>query len=141
MRKQNNPLIAWLILGLISVVICGLAIWTVEYFFIVPLPNVFFIVFIVLGFFPALCAIFGLRFLGIAGFFGIIIGILWGAIHAIFFGSLWQYVFILDFLRIYSILIVIGCLAQLFLGGVVNKKKKQKPFKTKTYEAHKIYEV
>ncbi len=140
MKKPSSPIFAWLILGLISTILCWFVIWLVELFFVVPLPNVVLIIFIVLGFFPALCAIFGLRLLGIIGFFGIVVGILWGLIHATIYGSMWQYVFIFDFIRVYSVFIILGCLVQLFLGGLTGKKKKR-PMKNEPLDTYRVYEI
>jgi membrane-bound ClpP family serine protease len=90
---------------------------------IVPFSNVVMVAFLILGLLPGILAVFGFRFIGLIGTAGIVVAIIWGFIHCMFVSLPWQYVFLLDFLRIYSVVIVFACVVQLIFIYMIPKKK------------------
>jgi len=133
-KKRINPILAWFVLGLLSTALTALIAWLITVFSIIPFSEIIVILFAILGFLPGLFAMLGFRVLGFAGLAGILVGILWGFIHAIIFGSLWQYVFVLDFLRVYSIAMIVGCIGQLIVIYSSPRKSKRKERKNNDSE-------
>ena len=123
MRKRVSSKLLWFILSLVTTIILSLVIWIISMFAIVPFSNLVLIIFAVLGLLPGILAVFGFRFIGLLGTAGIAVAILWGFVHCFFSSVPWQYVFLLDFLKIYSAVMVIACIVQLVFIYLIPKKK------------------
>ncbi|HOO96181.1 MAG TPA: hypothetical protein PKV16_00245 [Caldisericia bacterium] len=154
MRKQTRLALAWLIIGLGGAAVAALLGILVNLTTIMPFGSYIVLLLISLGFLPGLFGAFSQRVLGLITLVAIPFSIVWGIVHIMLgYHDIWQYVLVLDFIRIFSIGVIIGCLLQMILPtkpvkngtdtvkGRIETRNAIHPEAVKTRKEAKYYEV
>jgi len=107
----------------------ALTIYLLSLFMPIPFYAIIFWAMVVIGFLPGIFGFFGLRMLGFVGFLGIIIALVWSIISALISrGWIWPFFFILDVVKVFLIMLFLGCLVQIFFTIWRPIKKKNYTF-------------
>lgn len=129
--RLNRLVLAWLLLGVLGAVFGSLVAFSMTLFMKTVVDAWIIGGFAFLGFIPGLLGACGQRFAGLAGFFGLIVGFLWGIIESIVRkGIIWPVFVYLCFLQAFLFAIAIGLIVQIFIKPrplPANKPIKKKP--------------
>lgn len=127
---MNRLVLAWLLLGVAGAVFSSLVAFSMTLFMKTVVDAWIIGGFAFLGFIPGLLGACGQRFAGLAGFFGILIGFLWGIIESfIRKGIIWPVFVYLCFLQAFFLALAIGLIVQVFIKPKplpANKPEKKK---------------
>lgn len=127
---MNRLVLAWLLLGVAGAVFGSLVAFSMTLFMKTVVDAWIIGGFAFLGFIPGLLGACGQRFAGLAGFFGIIIGFLWGIIESfVRKGIIWPVFVYLCFLQAFFLALAIGLIVQVFIKPKplpANKPEKKK---------------
>lgn len=128
--RLNRLVLAWLLLGVAGAVFSSLVAFSMTLFMKTVVDAWIIGGFAFLGFIPGLLGACGQRFAGLAGFFGILIGFLWGIIESfIRKGIIWPVFVYLCFLQAFFLALAIGLIVQVFIKPKplpANKPEKKK---------------
>ena len=128
--RLNRLVLAWLLLGVAGAVFGSLVAFSMTLFMKTVVDAWIIGGFAFLGFIPGLLGACGQRFAGLAGFFGIIIGFLWGIIESfVRKGIIWPVFVYLCFLQAFFLALAIGLIVQVFIKPKplpANKPEKKK---------------
>lgn len=129
--RLNRLVLAWLLLGVAGAVFSSLVAFSMTLFMKTVVDAWIIGGFAFLGFTPGLLGACGQRFAGLAGFFGLIVGFLWGIIESIVRkGIIWPVFVYLCFLQALFIALAIGLVVQVFIKPrplPANKPARRKP--------------
>lgn len=131
MKSQLNRLVlAWLLLGLLGAVFSSIVAFSMTLFMKTAADAWIIGGFAFLGFLPGLLGACSQRFAGIAGFIGLIIGLLWGIVESISKkGMIWPIFVYFCILQAYFLALAIGLFVQIFIKPrplPANKPQKRK---------------
>lgn len=128
--RLNRLVLAWLLLGIIGAVFGSLVAFSMTIFMKTVVDAWIIGGFAFLGFIPGLLGACGQRFAGLAGFFGLIVGFLWGVVESIVRkGIIWPVFVYLCFLQAFLFALAIGLIVQVFVKP--KPLPVDKPFRSK----------
>lgn len=115
-RQLNRIVLAWLMLGMLGAFFCALVAFSMTLFLKTVVDGWIIGGFAFLGFIPGMLGSCGQRFAGLLGYFGIIIGFVWGVIESIIKkGIIWPVFVYFSILQAFLLALAIGLIIQIFI--------------------------